>query len=335
MEKYHGHLYNWYDTQSLSPLWPKYISTVDSGNLAGHLMTLRQGLFHMPHRKIVNPRLTEGLQDTLRVLADSLAATKTKRGTDKEKKITALINSLKAEIKIHGKTETPKLSLTEVKHYLERVQSMFASLSQEEYSIISESNEDSTSDEYSWQGALSKQIQRSIDELKLLAPWLFLKPSPEKFKGVLAVNYVPSLQELSYIDVTTEPLLASFLTTGISDAEKEWLTEFSNSLKEASTHAKERIATLDRLAAQCDELADIELDFLYDKAKQLLTIGYNAEEHRADAGYYDLLASEARLTTFVGIAQGKLPQEKLVRSWAIAHQCRRKTHLIILERLHV
>src|SRR4029077_19648047 len=43
--------------------------------------------------------------------------------------------------------------------------------------------------------------------------------------------------------------------------------------------------------------------------QNLLSIGYNVEEHRCDNSYYDLLASEARLTTFVGIAQGKLPQE--------------------------
>ncbi len=45
------------------------------------------------------------------------------------------------------------------------------------------------------------------------------------------------------------------------------------------------------------------------RSQNLLSIGYNVEEHRKDSSYYDLLASEARLTTFVGIAQGKLPQE--------------------------
>src|SRR5678815_5195293 len=46
-----------------------------------------------------------------------------------------------------------------------------------------------------------------------------------------------------------------------------------------------------------------------DRSKHLLSIGYNVDEHRRDPSYYDLLASEARLCTFVGIAQGKLPQE--------------------------
>jgi hypothetical protein len=43
LDRQAGHFFNWYDTQSLRTLHPRYISTVDSGNLAGHLLTLRQG----------------------------------------------------------------------------------------------------------------------------------------------------------------------------------------------------------------------------------------------------------------------------------------------------
>ena len=50
LERYRGHFYNWYDTQSLRPLQPAYISTVDSGNLAGHLLTLRAGLVELLDR---------------------------------------------------------------------------------------------------------------------------------------------------------------------------------------------------------------------------------------------------------------------------------------------
>ena len=48
MERYKGHFYNWYDTESLQPLLPMYISTVDSGNCAAHLLTLRAGLHVAP-----------------------------------------------------------------------------------------------------------------------------------------------------------------------------------------------------------------------------------------------------------------------------------------------
>jgi cellobiose phosphorylase len=73
--------------------------------------------------------------------------------------------------------------------------------------------------------------------------------------------------------------------------------------------ALERIAAIDQLVQQTGELAAMEYDFLYDKSRRLLAIGYNVGEHRQDASYYDLLASEARLSSFVAIAQGQLPQE--------------------------
>src|SRR3546814_10505040 len=78
---------------------------------------------------------------------------------------------------------------------------------------------------------------------------------------------------------------------------------------EAQAIARERIAELERLAHVAGQCAQMELDFLYDRGRHLLTIGYNVDEHRADPGYYDLLASEARLCSFIGIAWGQLPQD--------------------------
>ena len=80
-------------------------------------------------------------------------------------------------------------------------------------------------------------------------------------------------------------------------------------VSESGRRAKILILTLDQLAEKCNELADIEFDFLYYPTQHLFTIGYNVDEQRKDNGLYDLLASEARLTTFVAIAQGKLPQD--------------------------
>ena len=73
--------------------------------------------------------------------------------------------------------------------------------------------------------------------------------------------------------------------------------------------ARARIAAIDRLAAQAIDLAEMEWSFLFDRTRHLLSIGYNVAERRRDSSYYDLLASEARLCTFVAIAQGHLPQE--------------------------
>ena len=75
-----------------------------------------------------------------------------------------------------------------------------------------------------------------------------------------------------------------------------------DSISESAKRASEIVITIEQLTAKCTELANIEYDFLYYKSQHLLTIGYNTEEHRKDNGYYDLLASEARLTTFTAIA---------------------------------
>jgi hypothetical protein len=53
----------------------------------------------------------------------------------------------------------------------------------------------------------------------------------------------------------------------------------------------------------------MDFGFLYDRSRHLLSIGYNVDERRLDTGFYDLLASEARLCSFIAIAQGQLPQE--------------------------
>jgi cyclic beta-1,2-glucan synthetase len=66
---------------------------------------------------------------------------------------------------------------------------------------------------------------------------------------------------------------------------------------------------LERLARQCDELARWIFAFLFDPARNLFSIGYNVTERRRDASYYDLLASEARLCSYVAIALGQVPQD--------------------------
>ena len=71
LARHRGHFYNWYDTQSLEPLMPLYVSTVDSGNLSGHLLTLRQGLLELPDGALLGERWLEGISDTFQVLVDA------------------------------------------------------------------------------------------------------------------------------------------------------------------------------------------------------------------------------------------------------------------------
>lgn len=73
LERYHGHFYNWYDTQTLQALPPRYISTVDGGNLAGSLLTLRQGLLELLDDPLLKPVYLAGIEDTFAVLKETAA----------------------------------------------------------------------------------------------------------------------------------------------------------------------------------------------------------------------------------------------------------------------
>src|SRR5690606_7516717 len=70
MDRYQGHFYNWYDTRTLAALNPRYVSTVDSGNLIGHLLTLRQGALGLRNQPIFNQRSFEGLRTTLDIIVE-------------------------------------------------------------------------------------------------------------------------------------------------------------------------------------------------------------------------------------------------------------------------
>ena len=74
LKRFRGHFYNWYDTITLDPLLPRYISTVDSGNLVGNLLVLRQGLYELPSYQVLSKRFADGLSDTLSLLSDAIDA---------------------------------------------------------------------------------------------------------------------------------------------------------------------------------------------------------------------------------------------------------------------
>ena len=244
LERHRGHFLNWYDTQSLKPLLPVYISTVDSGNLAAHLLTLRPGLLALPDQPIVNLRLFEGLDDTLGILVDANGgSTPTELAG-----IPGELNSLR---------QRPPVTLAVIRQFLERLEKAATSAVNGPYRFETRR----------WSRALAAQCRAALLELALLAP--------DGFAGI------PTLRQVAAPPGDTP----------------------------AAVHARAIVAAVDRLAAQAGQFAEMEFDFLFDRARHLLTIGYNVAERRADPSYYDLLASEARLCSFVGIAQGHLPQD--------------------------
>src|ERR1700726_3341098 len=79
LESFRGHLYNWYATNDLHPLEPKYVSTVDSGNLAGHLLALATWCRGLGSKFFLGSRLLGGLDDSIQLLREALARLGTTR----------------------------------------------------------------------------------------------------------------------------------------------------------------------------------------------------------------------------------------------------------------
>ena len=287
LEKFRGHFFNWYETLTLQPLPPRYISTVDSGNLSGHLFTLRQGLLAIPYQKILNAQSLEGLKDTAGLL-------------EREIKDSPEFRQFKKDLQ--EACEEPVFTLPAMKVALEK-------LAMTTTRMAVGHHVDRESEMYRWAEALTRQIQALVENLFVMAPWLLLPPVPSALAGLSLPEEIPSLYELTEIESAWSPEIERRLLLNPSFEDKQWLNQLKEALGKAGKAARQQINLLESLASQCASLADVEYDFLYDKSQKLLTIGYNVTENRRDAGYYDLLASEARLGIFVAIAEGKLPQE--------------------------
>ena len=289
LERYRGHFYNWYDTQSLKPLTPTYVSTVDSGNLAGHLLTLRPGLLALPDHRILEGRWFDGLGDTLRILVDATGEAAPARLAQMQKDLAST-------------SAAPPDTLAAARLCLERLATSAAE-------VVGSLDGDPASQANWWARALTRQCQDALEELAFLAPWTLLPPSPDRPSEFRNVDEIPTLRELAGYEVELLPAIEDRSGSHAAPGQNEWLGELRRCITEASHRARARIAAIESLARQAGELADMEYDFLFDNARHLLAIGYNVGERRRDSSYYDLLASEARFSSFVAIAQGKLPQE--------------------------
>jgi cyclic beta-1,2-glucan synthetase len=292
LELHKGHFYNWYDTLTLKPLLPLYVSSVDSGNLAASLLTLRAGLHTLPDEALLGARVFDGLEDTLMVLSDVVSTPKP-----------FVLVQLEKDMAQVG-TSAQDGTLWVLKEHLDRL----TSSAQQVVHSLDPSGE---GDSLLWARAFEGQCRSAQDELALLAPWVQLPSIPESLLiRISCLNHVPTLRQLASCDDQIDQILSTPNESDVTPEDYEQLKTYAGLVAQGSQRARERIAALGELARACGELAlPMEWEFLYDRVRHLLTIGYNVSEGRRDQSYYDLLASEARLSSFVAIAHGQLPQE--------------------------
>jgi cyclic beta-1,2-glucan synthetase len=251
LERYRGHLYNWYDTRTLQPLQPRYVSAVDSGNLAGCLLTLQAGLADMKHQPVLAANAWQGLQDTLRVLAEQLPDSPL---PEPAKGIGLLLDALHAQLR-DGPPRTPAAA-TSVLNEIQRLGN----------TLLESLPTDSAAELEYWARAFEQQSRALRDELAYLVP--------DSWQG----KAIPSRLQLAGAGAD-------------------------------GTNALTQLGIIDDLIHRSRELAAMDFEFLYDSACDLLAIGYDVGERRRDPSCYDLLASEARLASFLLIAQGQVPQK--------------------------
>ncbi|HJR60006.1 MAG TPA: glucoamylase family protein [Vicinamibacterales bacterium] len=243
LPRYRGHFYNWYDTRTLAPLIPTYVSSVDSGNLAGYLLTVKIGLQQLAEGPLIDGRALDGMRDAVRLCEDCLANASQTTGA--------------------GSGRTLKREIAELSGALEE-------------------RPDAPE---AWNALLA----RIEDQLATV--------------GVL----LHELEDAATASDESEPLAEAGLwleRVGIAVAQRR------ADLVRTDTEAAELLDRAARLAGLADDIVEeMEFEFLFDRQRGLFSIGYNVTDGRLDSSFYDALASEARLASFVAIATGQIPHE--------------------------
>lgn len=318
MERHRGHFYNWYDTRTLSPLKPLYISTVDSGNMASLLLVLAQGFRELTESGVFSVKSLDGLRDTLAILREeSLQETP---GAPPR----ALVDGdiLRRIDRAIEELDRSSFSLTCLSESLPKWIREAAEIG----APLSEGSELKW-----WATAWERSCTEQWSEARAFASWKTIPTAPHSFwklagnetvsplaelhARLLMLDKRPTLREVASLTETLVPLLDAIQDHPALDGEARaflgtgWLDQMRSAVEGSASQAKARIKTLEDLASQCEDFACMEFGFLENKTRELYSIGFNATENKLDAGCYDLLASEARLASYVLIAQGQIGQE--------------------------
>jgi cellobiose phosphorylase len=320
MLKFKGHFYNWYDTETLKPLEPLYISSVDSGNLVGHLLVLRSGLMEMKNNKMLSVKIFDGLADTVAVMDENIKMSEKPKTDDPPGTQHHLLEHIK---QIKENIVSPPSTLS-------AIHALLLQLSTDIAKVLPGLEQKEWKKHKLWVRVFEKQCYDYLEDMSFMTPWVLLAPeipgmwdqgdAQQKQRLALlrtqwmSLDEIPCLGEVALLERTLLPLIDDILANNESPADgstkaKEWFLQLKIAIKQASSRSSERIFEFDALALRCSELSVVDYEFLYNKVTRLFSIGYNVSEHTSDPGCYDLLASEARLCSFVAIAQGRVPQE--------------------------
>ncbi|MCC6952674.1 MAG: cyclic beta 1-2 glucan synthetase, partial [Deltaproteobacteria bacterium] len=314
LERFRGHFLNWYNTRTLDPLLPRYVSFVDSGNLVGHFVALRVFFRHMRELPLCgNPHLQHihRLMTKMLVLTDKLSPNVTE--------------SAAREIS-QARNVTPTIAngLRETASALHAAQALEDKLP----SLLRDASPRECVDEILGVIGELHDITEALSFFEWLTPFdrfaaalrQELTEESQARRNAERVLEQISLSQCTYADLHDLSERVSLLIREIDDEAAAGVT-LSTAVR--GPFDEVRLAN-DRLHARLQQLLDenesiidatstfireIDFTFLYEPDRELFAIGYDVGNARRDPSYYDLLASEARLGSLVAIALGQVPQE--------------------------
>jgi cyclic beta-1,2-glucan synthetase len=322
LERYRGHFYNWYDTLTLQPLKPAYVSTVDSANLVGCLIALKQGLLEKVCEPWPGKALAEGLADTFGIIEEHLRSAErldnvsnvARRLWPARRNVDRLLREIPREL------TGWRTWLGQVRTYAEELERALADLG--------DGDEDTLEGLQVWVRRFAAQVSVCRSELDRLAPWLALLSSPKSGQFIAALSAeseavaprwtevyrrLTAVASVSDFELGREKLLADLAQLRrqvhagrVGSPVAEWLEQLAGAVHAAN--AASLGVRCRELARRADALAmAADFTFLYKPEQHLFAVGYTPAQRQLDAASYDLLASEARLASFLSVARGQAP----------------------------
>jgi cyclic beta-1,2-glucan synthetase len=294
--KSNGHLYNWYNTKTLEPLTPRFISTVDNGNLVCCLWTLKHGCAEAMKAPIFQEVFWRGLEDHLDIVAEFLP---------KERKNERIIARIE-EMKLRTQSKVSGDAM-----WLDVVRGLEVDVAMLEMELA----EGGVAEEGRWWAhELSLRLHHLGKMVQDFTPWLL--PEVAKYLRAFEISHdVPisglTLDSARKANVDLQERMNEFLEQPEHDTETRAMAE-SVRLRLASAEeiCGEVSANLAGIVESADGLAnEMNLGFFYNKRKKAISIGYDVEHGCLLEYYYDVFASEARAAVFVAVAKGEIPQE--------------------------
>lgn len=325
LPRYRGHFYNWYDLQKKQPLDPQYISSVDSGNLAGHLLVIAQACKEILQSPLQTLKRIEGIQDTLCLLKESLLNIHNNRRTliVNLDQLLYAVGDLENFLKDFPQTPFEYVSRWEA---LETSADILVDIAK---TFAQERRESNSSEVLSWSLQICSDIKSHIHDYAQILPWvkffnkndLPLDLTDEEKKQLELLHNQESLK-FSLTDLcshyeTITRALTSLQKTNLqkNDPDNAHFSKTRNYIDaliytiEKSLHAckslMDRLAVVSKIAYKLFD--EMDFKFLFDSNRNLFSIGFNVADGCLDASYYDMLASEARLTSFIAIAKDDVP----------------------------